>query len=160
MPPAHHSFDCFISAGGVEEDLIKCMGKTYVGAFNLPGKDLRAKGQNRIGNMLVPNNNYCAFEEFMNPVLSEMLAEQNKHGTSWTPSKMIRRLGERIDNADSVYYWYAPRCYPCVASMTASLGTWCCCSATQHFGSAAIVVAAVRQRRHSCGRCVLVDIVW
>jgi Deoxyhypusine synthase len=93
------------TAGGVEEDLIKCMGKTYVGAFQLGGKELRLKGQNRIGNMLVPNNNYCAFEEFINPVLSEMLAQQNENGTSWTPSKMIRRFGERINDEDSVYYW-------------------------------------------------------
>jgi deoxyhypusine synthase len=91
--------------GGIEEDLIKCMGKTYVGAFNLSGKELRMKGQNRIGNMLVPNNNYVAFEEFMMPVLNEMLEEQSSQGMSWTPSKMIKRLGERIDNEDSVYYW-------------------------------------------------------
>lgn len=83
------------------------MAPTYVGSFYLQGKALRMKGQNRIGNMLVPNNNYCAFEEFMMPLLDEMLQEQEEHGTSWTPSRVIARLGERINNEDSVYYWYA-----------------------------------------------------
>jgi deoxyhypusine synthase len=65
------------------------------------------KGQNRIGNVLVPNNNYCAFEDFMKPVLTEMLTEQDEGGVSWTPSKMIQRLGERINDESSVYYWCA-----------------------------------------------------
>lgn len=94
-------------AGGVEEDLIKCMAPTYVGSFYLQGKALRMKGQNRIGNMLVPNNNYCAFEEFMMPILDEMLLEQEDQQVNWTPSRLISRLGERIDNEDSVYYWCA-----------------------------------------------------
>ena len=88
------------------------MGKTYVGAFHLPGKELRMKGQNRIGNMIVPNNNYCAFEEFMVPVLTEMLREQQEEGVSWTPSAMIKRFGQRIDNEDSVYYWCAHQPLP------------------------------------------------
>jgi deoxyhypusine synthase len=99
---------CESYAGGVEEDLIKCMAPTYVGSFYLQGKALRMKGQNRIGNMLVPNNNYCAFEEFMMPLLDEMLREQEMQGVNWTPSRVIARLGERINNVDSVYYWCAP----------------------------------------------------
>ena len=34
------------------------------------------KGHNRIGNMIVPNDNYCRFEEWFQPLLDEMLAEQ------------------------------------------------------------------------------------
>jgi len=45
------------SAGGIEEDLIKCMGDTYLGEFSLPGQQLRLEGLNRIGNLLVPNSN-------------------------------------------------------------------------------------------------------
>src|SRR5271168_3032203 len=53
------------SAGGIEEDLIKCIGDTYMGAFNTSGASLRAQGLNRIGNLLVPNKNYCAFEDWV-----------------------------------------------------------------------------------------------
>ena len=86
------------------------MAPTYVGSFYLQGKALRMKGQNRIGNMLVPNNNYCAFEEFMMPILDEMLLEQEEQKVTWTPSRLISRLGERIDNENSVYYWCAMLC--------------------------------------------------
>ncbi len=34
--------------------------------------DLREHGINRIGNMLVPNENYCKFEEWLTPILDEM----------------------------------------------------------------------------------------
>lgn len=53
------------TAGGVEEDFIKCLGKTYMGSFTSPGAELRAKGLNRIGNLIVPNDNYCKFETWI-----------------------------------------------------------------------------------------------
>lgn len=93
------------TAGGVEEDLIKCMAPTFIGEFSLPGAELRAKGLNRIGNLLVPNDNYCKFEDWIMPVLDAMLDEQKRDGTIWSPSKMIARFGKEINNPDSVYYW-------------------------------------------------------
>ena len=63
------------------------MAPTYAGDFHLRGKDLRALGLNRVGNMLVPNSNYCAFEDWIMPILDAMLLEQ-KQGTLWTPSKV------------------------------------------------------------------------
>merc|ERR1719336_1013057 len=71
---------------------MKCMNPHFHGAFNLPGRDLRMKGINRIGNLLVP-------------ILKQMVKEQREQGTIWTPSKMIRRFGKVIDNEDSVWYW-------------------------------------------------------
>ena len=69
--------DCIVtSAGGIEEDFIKCLGDTYVGSFNLSGEDLRKKGLNRIGNLLIANDNYCRFEDWLMPILDEMLQEQ------------------------------------------------------------------------------------
>ena len=65
------------SAGGIEEDYIKCLGHTYLGDFSLKGRDLRSKGINRIGNLLVPNDNYCKFEDWLMPILDQMLLEQN-----------------------------------------------------------------------------------
>jgi len=64
------------SAGGVEEDLIKCLAPTYVGDFELAGRDLRQRGLNRIGNLLVPNDNYCKFEDWIIPILDKCLDEQ------------------------------------------------------------------------------------
>lgn len=39
------------TAGGVEEDFIKCLAPTYLGEFNLPGKELRENGINRWGGL-------------------------------------------------------------------------------------------------------------
>lgn len=93
------------TAGGVEEDLIKCLAPTRLGwvgldsvgdpidsfdplsdaddvciciyrDFHLKGAELRRQGINRIGNLLVPNDNYCRFEDWVNPILHAMADEQ------------------------------------------------------------------------------------
>lgn len=93
------------TAGGIEEDFIKCLGKTYLADFSLDGAELRRKGMNRIGNLIVPNDNYCKFEDWLTPILDAMLAEQKESGIVWSPSSFIRRLGKEIDDEESVYYW-------------------------------------------------------
>lgn len=100
------------------------MASTYLGSFELPGKELREKGINRIGNLLVPNDNYCEFENWIIPLLDEMLEEQKNDKILWTPSKMIQRLGERINNEESIYYWAAKNKIPvfCPALTDGSLG--------------------------------------
>ncbi|EMS56185.1 Deoxyhypusine synthase [Triticum urartu] len=101
----HHMVDVIVtSAGGIEEDLIKCLGPTYRGDFSLPGALLRSKGLNRIGNLLLPNDNYCKFEEWIMPVLDQMLLEQSTKNV-WTPSKVIGRLGKEINDESSYLYW-------------------------------------------------------
>lgn len=98
------------TAGGVEEDLIKCLAPTYLGSFTSRGSELREKGMNRIGNLVVPNSNYCAFEDWVVPLLDQMLAEQEASKDTdeaivWTPSTVINRLGKEINNEASICYW-------------------------------------------------------
>jgi deoxyhypusine synthase len=66
------------TAGGVEEDLIKCLSPTFLGDFQLSGRDLRSRGINRIGNLLVPNDNYCKFEDWVMPILDQLVIEQKE----------------------------------------------------------------------------------
>ena len=134
------------TAGGIEEDLIKCFQPTYMGDFKLNGRELRKKGINRIGNLLVPNKNYCQFEDWIAPILTKMHDEQDKtwaewakelvkHQESgddsnlptkfvWTPSKVIERLGREINHEDSVLYWAAKNGIPvfCPALTDGSVG--------------------------------------
>lgn len=125
------------SAGGIEEDLIKVLAPTYMGDFALPGKQLRDQGLNRIGNLLVPNDNYCKFEEWIVPVLDKVLAEQQealqKLGNAalnadsdavWTPSRLIDRLGQEINDELSVLYWAHKNQIPifCPALTDGSIG--------------------------------------
>ncbi|NXN81941.1 DHYS synthase, partial [Bombycilla garrulus] len=62
-------------------------------------------GTGEIGNLLVPNDNYCKFEDWLMPILERMVDEQDTQGARWTPSRMIARLGKEIDNPDSICYW-------------------------------------------------------
>lgn len=102
----HHMVDVVVTtAGGIEEDLIKCLAPTYKGDFSLPGAQLRSKGLNRIGNLLVPNDNYCKFEDWIIPIFDQMLKEQIEENFTWTPSKLIARLGKEINNESSYLYW-------------------------------------------------------
>lgn len=148
----HSMVDVIVtSAGGIEEDLIKCMANTYLGDFHLTGKDLRKRGMNRIGNLLIPNRNYVVFEEWMTPIIQKMHQEQIESDKAWakevasmleknagkknadlflperfvwSPSKIIRRLGLEIQNEDSLLYWAAKNNIPifCPALTDGSIG--------------------------------------
>ncbi|XP_073052356.1 deoxyhypusine synthase-like [Primulina eburnea] len=102
----HRMVDVVVTtAGGVEEDLVKCLAPTFKGDFALPGALLRSKGLNRIGNLLVPNDNYCKFEDWIIPIFDQMLDEQKLQNVLWTPSKVIARLGKEINDEHSYLYW-------------------------------------------------------
>ena len=48
------------TAGGIEEDIMKCITPHYLGDFSKwKGPELRKRGLNRIGNLLVPNQVEC-----------------------------------------------------------------------------------------------------
>jgi deoxyhypusine synthase len=112
------------TAGGIEEDLIKCLAPHYIGDFRLNGAELRKRGVNRIGNLLVPNESYCKFEDWFKPLVHKLHDEQEATGHLMTPSELIRRLGTEINDESSVYYWCAKhgiRVY-CPAITDGSLG--------------------------------------
>jgi deoxyhypusine synthase len=134
------------TAGGVEEDVVKCLEHTYMGEFGMDGRDLRRRGINRVGNLLVPNRNYCKFEDWLTPLLGKMHDEQDARWTqmaldlassmiegndapdlkpfSITPSEFISRLGREIDNEESVLYWAHKNSIPvfCPALTDGSIG--------------------------------------
>jgi len=93
------------TAGGVEEDIIKCLKPFVLGRFDAKGSELREKGINRIGNVFVPNDRYIKFEKFMNSFLAKMLEKQKVQGRPLSPSEIIRELGKEINNEQSIYYW-------------------------------------------------------
>ncbi|KAG0474460.1 hypothetical protein HPP92_014146 [Vanilla planifolia] len=121
----HRMVDVLVTtAGGIEEDLIKCLAPTYKGDFALAGTYLRAKGWNRIGNLLVPNENYCKFGDWVMPILDQMLKEQTTERAHWTPSKLIDRFGKEINDASSYLYWASKNTIPvfCPAITDGSIG--------------------------------------
>ncbi|KAH9445271.1 hypothetical protein Pst134EA_031496 [Puccinia striiformis f. sp. tritici] len=120
------------TAGGIEEDLIKCLGPTYLTpdkSFNtIDGKKLRSLGLNRIGNLIVPNQNYCKFEDWCLPIFDQMKFEQDTMDTVWSPSTVVERLGTEINHPDSFLYWAAKNKIPvfCPALTDGSLGDMLC----------------------------------
>lgn len=139
----HRMIDVIVTtAGGIEEDIIKCIHPTYIGDFNLSGRELRKNGINRIGNLLLPNKNYCDFEDWLTPIINAMHDEQDQAWASaftartpsdqepirpsfvWTPSKVIHRLGKEVNNPESVLYWAAVNDIPifCPALTDGSIG--------------------------------------
>jgi deoxyhypusine synthase len=115
----HKMVDVIVTtAGGVEEDFVKCFGDFKLGTFSADGAELREKGINRIGNIFVPNSRYVKFEEFVLPILEEHKNE------ILNPSKLIKILGEKINSKESIYYWCTKNNIPvfCPAITDGSLG--------------------------------------
>jgi deoxyhypusine synthase len=112
------------TAGGIEEDLIKCLGDFKIGTFSASGELLREKGVNRAGNIFIPNERYCHFEDFINPILERLYKQQKETGKVICVSELIKELGKEINNEKSIYYW----CYKndidvyCPAITDGSLG--------------------------------------
>ena len=102
----HKMVHCVVTTGGgIEEDFMKCLGDFVLGDFRASGADLRNKSINRTGNIFVPNSRYLLFEKFAMPILAELGEEQKKTGKPITPSEIIWKLGEKINNPKSIYYW-------------------------------------------------------
>ncbi|CAL6064083.1 Deoxyhypusine_synthase [Hexamita inflata] len=142
----HKMVDVVVSsAGGIEEDFIKCMAPNYLGDFHLKGKELRQKSLNRTGNLIVPNDNYCLFEDWILPIFDECLELQHQ-GFHWTPSRLIWKLGQKINNEESIYYWAYKNQIPvfCPAITDGSLGDCLYFHTFQHPGLIIDVVGDIR----------------
>ncbi len=112
------------TTGGIEEDIIKCLGDFKLGDFRASGSELRKKGINRIGNIFAPNQRYVEFEEFFQPILEELYQKQKSTGKIITPLDIIWKLGEKINNKESIYYWAWKNKIPiyCPAILDGALG--------------------------------------
>ncbi len=100
-------FEVYVTSGGaIEEDIIKCLGKTKIASFELDGHNLRENGWNRIGNMVIHNDNYLLYEKWMNELLNELTEGYTpENPIILTPSKLIKEMGKKINNEESVLYW-------------------------------------------------------
>ena len=98
-----------ITAGGIEEDIIKCLKPFVLGKFDVSGRSLFDKSISRIGNIFVPVDRYTYFEQFTENFFEEKYEEYKKRGIPFTPSEFIYELGkemERLENKEeSVLYW-------------------------------------------------------
>jgi deoxyhypusine synthase len=112
------------TAGGVEEDLIKCLGPFFVGKFAAGGEELRGRGINRTGNIFVPNSRYTALGEFVAPILKRITDQQVRQGRPFSPSEIVAELGRAVRNPASICHWAARNDVPvfCPAITDGALG--------------------------------------
>ncbi len=129
----HKKIDIIVTtAGGIEEDFIKCLKPFILGDWDLKGEYLREKGINRIGNILVPNDRYIEFEKYMTEFFELLDKNQNKHGTIISASEFCYELGKFMDNKipnedikkKSILYWAYKNNIPifCPAITDGSIG--------------------------------------
>ncbi|KAF2858752.1 Deoxyhypusine synthase [Piedraia hortae CBS 480.64] len=85
------------TAGGVEEHLIKRLAPAFLGgSFDVAtGERLRRRGTNRIRDLLIPNDNYWAFEDWIMPALDRIVLEHEEKKVRWTPSTFIALLEKK-----------------------------------------------------------------
>ncbi len=103
----HKKVDVLVtSAGGVEEDIIKCLKPFVLGKFDAPGRMLFEHGINRTGNIFVPNDRFTYFDEFMQKFLEKIKDK------ILCPNELIKELGLEINNEDSILYWAAKNNIP------------------------------------------------
>lgn len=149
-----HAIDCIVTtAGAVEEDLVKCLGPTLLGSFSLDGATLRSHGLNRAGNLLIPNDNYCAFEDWLSPLLEQLHSEQTSYASNdvssssvWSPSSLCDRLGREMDSDSSILTWCHRNRIPvfCPALTDGSLGDMLYFHSYKHPGFVLDIVQDVR----------------
>lgn len=96
------------TTGAIEEDLIKTKGPFRLGSFDADDSELKKAGMNRIGNILVADEQYCDFEDFHTAFLKKAHAEQRM----MAPSEYIRRLGISVSDKQSYLYWAAKNGIP------------------------------------------------
>ena len=95
------------TAGGIEEDVIKCFKPFVIGSFDAPGKYLFDRGINRTGNLFVPNDRYLYFEDFINTFFERVYKKQKNEGVIYNSFTLIKELGLFLDNDESYLTWAA-----------------------------------------------------
>lgn len=104
------------TCGTLDHDIARVYEDYYHGDFMMDDRELRDKGINRLGNVLVPNESYGIilekkFKEFLPKIFAEFTDEQKKKGIS--THELIWKIGELINEdpaakqkkEESIVYW-------------------------------------------------------
>lgn len=94
--------DVIITTGGaIEHDFIRSFEPYHLGDFGLDDSELRKKGMNRIGNIIVPNERYVLLEKKIQGLFREIYDEKK----ITNPSELARELGKLTKDKGSFLYW-------------------------------------------------------
>ncbi len=97
------------TVGGIEEDIMKATGEKFkIGRFGTDDVELHEQGINRVGNLLIQNESYMNFEDWINPILDKLYAKQKR----WAVSELLREIGLILDDENSILYQAAKHDVP------------------------------------------------
>lgn len=96
--------DVIITASGtLDHDIARTVADYYHGRFEMDDAELFEKGYHRLGNLLVPVNNYGPLiEARMQPILSHMYAGGEKAPTT---ERLCVEIGRSLNSKRSLLYW-------------------------------------------------------
>lgn len=103
------------TCGTLDHDIARVYEDYYHGDFMMDDRELRDRGVNRLGNVLVPNESYGdilerKMLEFLKAVYEGMDEEQRKKGIStheliWKIGELMEKDPEAERKEDSIVYW-------------------------------------------------------
>lgn len=109
------------TVGGIEEDIMKSCGEKFsIGRFGSDDVELHEQGINRVGNLLINNESYMNFEDWINPVLDVLYEKQKR----WAVSDLLREIGLILKDENSLLFQAAKNNVPifCPAITDGALG--------------------------------------
>lgn len=104
-------FDAVITTcGTLDHDLARTWKDYYCGSFELDDRELHKQGINRLGNILIPNENYgIILEEKIQEILSKIYKKEKDQEKEYSTPELIWKFGEMIQNEknaeESIIYW-------------------------------------------------------
>src|SRR3989344_1545038 len=109
------------TVGGIEEDIMKATGEQFsLGSFSSDDVALHEQGLNRVGTVLIQNESYMHFEDWITPVLEQLYQKQKR----WAVSELLREIGLLLTDESSILYQAAKKNVPifCPAITDGALG--------------------------------------
>jgi len=108
------------TAGSIEEDIMKSIGEEFgIGKFDSDDVELHEQGINRVGNLMIKNESYMKFEDWIVKFLGEIYVKKKR----WSVSELLKEIGLKLDS-NSILYQAAKNNVPifCPAITDAGIG--------------------------------------
>ena len=89
------------TAGAIEEDIMKAFGEKFeIASFHSDDVELHERGENRVGNLIIRNESYMKFEDWIIPVLKELYNKKKR----WSVSELLKEIGLKLNDKNSILY--------------------------------------------------------
>jgi len=97
------------TSGSVEEDIMKSFGEDFeISNFYADDIAMHERGENRVGNLLIRNESYMKFEDWMNQALDKIYEKQKRISSS----ELLKEIGLMINDENSILYQAAKNNVP------------------------------------------------